>query len=92
MDKPNMRKLSTGSGAGYVVRTQAGFNKAIKEWLGEDDYLYRASNFKYPKSYPSVVFFDSWYEGAYYYNCECTPISEYVDRLKQQIDDLEGDL
>ena len=89
-DKPNMRKLTNGHG--YVVRTQAGFKKTIKDWLDDDgDWLSQPAHFNYPKVYPSVVFFYTFYQGQDGYNCSCTPINEYVQCLKDQLEELEDE-
>lgn len=88
-DKPNYRKLKNGHG--YVVRTQAGFKRAIKDWVWEDDYLIRSDQFNYPKVYPSIVFFYSYYSGYDGYNCTCTPLNKYVQDLKDQLAELENE-
>lgn len=89
MTKPNWRKLKNGHG--YVVRTQAGFNQAIKDWVGNDEYIYKDECFNFPKKYPSVVFFHSYYRGADYYNCTCDPLNDYVQHLRDQLKELEGE-
>lgn len=90
MNKPNWRKLTNGHG--YVVRTQAGFNQAIKDWtVGDREYLTISDYFRFPKAYPSVVYFYDFYEGYHGYNCTCTPLNEYVQNLKAQLEELEGD-
>ena len=86
MTKENMRVLSNGS---YLVRTQAGFNKAIKHWLDDNDHLYRPSWFNYPKKYPSVVRLWEYYQGYHGYNCTCTPLNEYKSNLKNLLEELE---
>lgn len=73
----------------YLVRTQAGFNQAIKHWIGDDDYLHRSSSFNFPMKYPAVVKFYSYYQGYREYNCNCTPINEYKDYLKNLLKEVD---
>lgn len=73
----------------YLVRTQAGFNQAIKHWIGDDDYLYRSDNFNFPKRYPSIVKFYSYYQGYHGYNCNCTPLNEYKQHLNNLLKEME---
>lgn len=47
----------------YIVRTQAGFNQAIKHYLGEkNEYTVQG----YPTSYPSLITFNMGYRGYFY--------------------------
>lgn len=85
--KPNWKKLKNGHG--YVVRTQAGFNQAIKNWLGDEKWICRDERFNFPAKYPSVVFFYTYYKGADYYNCACYHLNDYVQHLKGQLEELE---
>jgi hypothetical protein len=89
VNKPNYRKLTNGHG--YVVRTQAGFNQAIKDWVGDEKFIYKDDHFHFPTKYPSVVFFYSYYKGADYYNCTCDPLDKYLEHLKAQVEELEGE-
>ena len=69
----------------YLVRTQAGFNQALKHFANEQE-LNRYSPF--PKVYPSIVLMKMEYEG--YHSIYCTVWSvrewrEYVAKIEQTI-------
>lgn len=87
--KPNMRYLG---GNRYLVRTQAGFKKAIKHYDPDKQYWVSESRgFTYPLEYPSVVFIGYWYSGGDYLYTECTPLKEYKQALFDMLDDLKGE-
>lgn len=85
-DKENMVILSNGS---YLVRTQAGFKKAIKHWV-EDYWYFPDDNFNYPKSYPSVVDFYHYYKGSHVYNCNCIHLNKYKEKLTKLLKEIEN--
>lgn len=80
----NMVRISDGI---YLVRTQAGFKRALKaEFSG--DYrgwkLIAARHTEgYPKSYPSVVSLSIGYRGYTFFNCN----SVHVKAIKAAIAD-----
>lgn len=83
--KPNMRRLSNGA---YLVRSQAGFRKALKDFFEEHQLPRMREIDGYPKSYPSVVtlsFVYGWNEAK----ARCVPINRYVDWLKELVADLD---
>lgn len=86
---PNWRRLETG---GYVVRTQAGFNQARKDWYqcnGYDDW--NPNNAEgYPTKYPSVV--QLRYEfGPDRVYATCTPINDHKAYLAARQAELADD-
>ena len=56
----------------YIVRTQAGFRKALK-YFNDEMPLYRSG---YPKSYPSLVFFSLEYAGYIKLVATCIPLRD----------------
>lgn len=70
---PNMHRVSSGV---YIVRTQAGFRKALKTYLGEDNKEQRKDLVGYPSSYPSMVFFYMDYRGYHYPVARCVPLND----------------
>lgn len=83
----NMKYLG---GNKYVVRTQAGFKQAIKHYDPVKElYVSDQYGFTYPKKYPSIVEFGSWYAGCDYLWSRCTPIAEYRQYLSNLLDKLE---
>lgn len=65
----------------YVVRTQAGFKKALKHF-DEYDNIHNARG--YPKQYPALVIMAKEYGGYDYTSCTCLPLSELKDILVSQ--------
>lgn len=70
----------------YVVWTQAGFKKAMKE-VSSDDQLPVEG---YPKSYPSVVTFLSRYRGYNYWKALTAPLQQTIDHLRERADFLSS--
>lgn len=68
-----------------LVRTQAGFRKALKEYKKYNGFYdkYRGN---FPKVYPSLVIFYTGYDGRYFITCRCIP----VGKLKEYISTLEN--
>lgn len=89
MKRENWRKLSTGE---YLVRTQAGFKHATKDYMTAqwmNDHCAQQLE-GYPKKYPSICRFGDSIETVQFW-VTCTPINEYRQRLQARIDELEGD-
>lgn len=83
----NMKHLGMNK---YLVRTQAGFKQAIKHYdPAQVLHISEQYSFSYPKKYPSVVEFGSWYAGCDYLWSRCTPIAEYRQYLSNLLDALE---
>lgn len=76
-DRPNKIRVQNGM---YIVRTQAGFNAAIKEMY--DDFK-EMRVYGYPKSYPSLVTISMGYDGGEFIQCK----SIHLDKLKPYIND-----
>lgn len=80
----NMVKIASGI---YLVRTEAGFRKALKEEFAEDygDWKWMLKNkvYSYPESYPSVVSLTVGYDGSTYFHCN----SVHVNVIKAAIAD-----
>ena len=74
----------------FLVRTQAGFRKAICLYTEVDSYSLFKAEFGYiegyPKGYPSIVKFYSYYRGYTQIGCNCTKVNKYLDKLYQIID------
>ena len=86
-EKPNMRKLANGT---YVVRTQAGFRRAIKDYFDEYELRSVSEIDGYPTAYPSVVrfnFLHGWNKPQAF----CTPLNKYLQHLKGIVSDLENE-
>lgn len=78
----NMRRLGP---ALYIVWTQAGFNKAIKDLRRRhDDDECPVEG--YPKQYPCVVAFYGNYSGYHYWSARCTPLSSEIERTRKVLD------
>ncbi len=76
----------------YLVRTQAGFRKALKLFLIEHGGLYdkpRDVN-GYPKSYPSVVSL-SFENGSGRFLAHCKSVDKYRQLLQALLAKLEDD-
>ena len=89
INRANMRILDTG---GYLVRTQAGFKKAVKHWLLENDFDHTdISDVEgYPKKYPSVVRIQ-YIRGFCVVNASCCPLNKHIKQLKMRISELSND-
>lgn len=69
---PNLERVTADL---YVVRTQAGFAKALKEF--NEDRGYEAHG--YPRSYPALAHFTTDYAGYHYIQVHCWPISKIAE-------------
>ena len=75
--KPNMTKLSHNT---FIVRTQAGFRKALKDYKR---YMCcdKMELSGYPKIYPSLVVFSMQYRGYEYIVAHCTPVNDILKHI-----------
>ncbi|KXA71071.1 Uncharacterised protein [Bordetella hinzii] len=69
----NMASLGHGF---YIVRTQAGFRKAVKRFIAQRGHadLCMRDVCGFPKSYPALVSFDVCYRGYDYVSANCLPL------------------
>lgn len=58
----------------YIVRTQAGFRQALKDFGWEKECNESPRGF--PRVYPSMVVMSWGYEGYNYVHCTCFPLNE----------------
>jgi hypothetical protein len=75
---PNFYPIGNGF---YVVRTQAGFKQAVRDFWGPDDG--RPEVVGYPLSYPSVVALSAGYKGYTYVQASCMHINEFRKGLEK---------
>lgn len=80
----NMYYVSHGQ---YVVRTQAGFKRAVKDFLKAEGYDFKVCG--YPEKYPSYVEFTFEYNGTHQYRAKCTPLSQALERAREKVSRLE---
>lgn len=75
--RENMTPVGNGF---YVVRTQAGFRKAVKQFIADRDHAYlRVRDVcGFPKSYPALVSFAVCYRGYDYIDANCIPLRKVV--------------
>lgn len=65
----NMEYLANGL---YIVRTQAGFRKAVRDYYGRN---VKGCELKgYPVRYPSLVALSDGYCGYHYVQANCIPL------------------
>ena len=86
MDKEQINNMSKIDEFTYVVRSEAGFRKALKDFRGNfdnsDDELDN-----YPKTYPALIVLNNQYNGGNYINtCKVYPLH----LLKQIVDIMEN--
>lgn len=79
--RPNYKKLPNGE---FLVRTQAGYRKAVRDFFG--DLTSIPPN--YPKSYPSVVKF---WEELDYRACRWVHLNIYKVKLQAILKELENE-
>jgi len=77
-DRPNYEKLKSWL---YIVRTQAGFRQAVKEYSGPDFDMGYLRGF--PQSYPALVMFSDGYEGYHFTEASCIPINELTAKIAE---------
>lgn len=75
----NVKRLSAGE---YIVWTQAGFRKALREMQGEDAYQVVG----YPTVYPCVVSFSFEYRGYHYWQVHCVPLYKAIRSARLYLD------
>lgn len=78
----NMTKIASGM---YLVRTQAGFRKAIKHQFSNtfEDWKEMMKDMKkFPKEYPAVVVLGVGYNGSWHFQCK----SVHVNTVKAVLD------
>lgn len=74
--RENMKYLGNGF---YLVKTQAGFRKAIKHFNGESKETREV--YSYPRTYPSIVHLSSGYRGYHYTSVGVLSVSTFMKRL-----------
>lgn len=77
---PNLTRIKGGV---YVVRTQAGFTKATKEFwkeMGRDDLSLEVSG--WPKKYPCLVVLNIAYQGYDYITLDVLTFNQLHEILK----------
>lgn len=83
--KDNMTDLGSNI---YVVRTQAGFKKACKDFLDGagfgDDNIIREKIFNYPTVYPALVALSIGYEGYEFLRVQWVNLNAVGLYLKQE--------
>lgn len=79
MSQPNFKHLL---GSFYVVRTQAGLEQAIKDWLGESRDGMEVTVF--PKSYPSVICLSIGYNGSQFIRASAIHVNALREAIKDQ--------
>lgn len=85
--RDNMRRLTNGS---YLVRSEAGFRRAIKDYFAEHQLKHVSQIDGYPTAYPSIVsfkFLRAWNTPQ----AVCMHVNAYVQRLKDLLRDLESE-
>lgn len=81
-DLQNNRSNYTYLGHGfYIVRTQAGFVKAMTHFLGEKNKELDVKNF--PRVYPSVITFHIDYDGDLHINSNIIPFNKLLKGLQE---------
>jgi hypothetical protein len=85
--RPNWRRLANGH---YLVRTQAGFNHALRDYFNEYQLRKVSDIDGYPMVYPSVVRFN-FLHGWNRPQAACTPLREYLAQLSDLMSDLALD-
>lgn len=73
--KPNFKHIGNSF---YLVRTQAGFRQALKQWYGEGR-RYKGPLDGFPKLYPSIVSFSYGYCGYDFVRANCLPVNCFKD-------------
>lgn len=80
-NKPNYERIARGV---YVVRTQAGFRNAVKEFANPEDTKRMFQEMEgYPKSYPSLICLAFEYRGYHYVRVTAVPLNEVKEVLSR---------
>jgi hypothetical protein len=78
----------------YVCRTQAGFRNAWKDFLSKEDMnpleVMWDDHDNFPNAYPVVVRFSLVYRGNNYLQANWTSLSNYLEKLKEEIVKIES--
>jgi hypothetical protein len=82
----NMKHLG---GNRYVVWTQAGFRKAIRDLGVNADEGDPDPVEGYPKKYPSVVTFLPQFKGYHYWFAKCVPLTRAIETARASLVQLE---
>lgn len=78
---PNYERMAHGV---YVVRTQAGFRNAVKEFAGREDTKRMFQEMRgYPKSYPSMVCLAFEYRGYHFVSVTAIPLTQVKEVLSR---------
>lgn len=91
INRPNVRRLKTGE---YLVRTQAGYRKAIRNYFKE---IHETSDFElshltdYPKAYPAICRFGFHYVGFHQPIVKIVGLNDYVSGLQDLLNDIKED-
>lgn len=85
--RPNWRRLANGD---YLVRTQAGFNRAIRDFFTADQQWALGRLEGYPQVYPSVVHFE-FLHGRNLPQATCTALALYQRQLMDLLADLDSE-
>lgn len=85
--RPNWRRLANGD---YLVRTQAGFNQAIRDFFTADQVWALERLEGYPQAYPSVVRF-VFLHGRNVPQATCTALALYQQQLMDLLADLDSE-
>lgn len=80
---PNWYKLSSTMS---VVRTQAGFKKALKDYQAYIEHT-EVFNGNFPEQYPSLVVFGFAYQGYHFITVDILPMSTLREVVHQDMVD-----
>jgi hypothetical protein len=82
MSKPRQPNVTCVANGMFIVRTQAGFRKALKCVCDDPSTLKEVPN--YPKSYPALVSISVGYCGYEYMHVNVVPLDKLKDKLREQ--------
>ena len=85
---PNMVRI--GNSNIFIVRSQAGFNKAVKLFKDGEDYI-DSTVFDYPTIYPALVSLSLGYRGYHYVNVNWIHLNEIKGVLKDMKEENVSD-
>lgn len=78
--RPNLVRITANM---YVLRTQAGYRKLLKNVVADFEYLENGGD-SYPMFYPCVCHIHRHYEGAHYVRLTFTRIEKAIEDLQKQ--------
>ncbi len=67
----------------YLVRTQAGFRKAIKHRFANSPDIAEERPSNYPRSYPAIVSISTEYRGYWYPSVNWIPLNDLLGQIKE---------